>query len=163
MCRQAWETLTSRVRVVQDIRTSVLGEQVVRCRLAEGLEGTMGMIEITDNGGGYLTATSVNQPDASGEIIVRVLNVLEEVHIPAGTCIATHTVLDKSDIIMPNNFDEQEEAGQQQVSTVDTSTVVKLPQHLQALFEGAKRGCESAEERQLANLLYRYRDVFSAN
>jgi len=158
--------VTSRVQVIEAVSVTAAGEQILRCRLVDELKGTIGVIEGTGKDEGLIMAASVNQPGTNGEVMVRVLNVLEEtIHIPSGECVAVYTVLSKADIVTP---DEEMEGGDgeqsaQHVVAVDaTPDVTNLPDHLKTLYMEAKGGCQSPqEEQQLARLLCEYSDVFS--
>ena len=90
-------------------------------------------------------------------MIVRCLNPTSQpLELPAGTTIGTFTSIDQQDI--SDNESNPEGAARR------TRETWEVPEHIEAMFEQACKGCATKEqEGQLAELLNRYQTVFSKN
>ena len=126
-------------------------EVTLLCRVASKSYCPVGMVEPLP--GGVPLATSLNQPDEKGRLIVRCLNPTDQpVVLKNGTAIGTYTGVETEEVDDRPSLDAP-------ASQLDKPEV---PAHLQEMFAAAQPNCETADQQeQLAQLLRRYADVFS--
>ena len=126
-------------------------EVTLLCRVASKSYCPVGLVEPLP--GGVPLATSLNQPDEKGRLIVRCLNPTDQpVELKNGTTIGTYTGVEDEEVDDRPSLDAPE----------SQSDMYEVPAHLQELFAAAQPNCETADqEEQLAQLLRRYADVFS--
>ena len=147
--------MASRVQTVKKVTIPPRTEVALSCRLTSHNHVPEGIIEsLSDK---VVLASSVNRPGVKGAVIVRCLNPTSQpLELPAGTTIGTFTSIDQQDI--SDNENNSEGAAR------CTGETWEVPEHLEAMFEQACKGCTTKEqEGQLAELLNRYQTVFSKN
>ena len=142
--------LTSSVQLVRKNTIPPETEMTVQCRVTAKMPCPIGLIEGRTDG--LCLATSVNQPNSQGKVMVRCLNPANQPsRVKAGTVVGVYTSITEKDISEAEPLDgslEQNEAD--------------LPPHLVDLYMQAKKNCiDLSQEEQLSGLLMQYRDVFS--
>ena len=142
--------LTSSVQLVRETTIPPETEMTLQCRVTAKMPCPIGLIEGRTDG--LCLATSVNQPDSQGKVMVRCLNLASQpFRVKAGTVVRVYTSITEKDISEAEPLDgslEQNEAD--------------LPPHLVDLYMQAKKNCiDLSQEEQLSGLLMQYRDVFS--
>ena len=145
--------MASRVQTVKKITIPPRTEVALSCRLTSHNHAPEGIIESLNDK--VVLANSVNRPGVKGAVIVRCLNPTSQpLELPAGTTIGTFTSIDQQDI----SENESSQAGAARC----TGETWEIPEHIEAMFKQACKGCATKEqEGQLAELLSRYQTVFS--
>ena len=142
--------LISPVQLVRDTTVPPETEMTLQCRVTARMPCPIGLIEGRTDG--LCLATSVNQPDPQGKVMVRCLNPANQpLRVKAGTVVGVYTSIAEKDI--------------SEAEPLDGSPVpdeARLPHHLVDLYRQAKGNCDGPDqERKLSGLLVQYQDVFS--
>ena len=140
---------------IQAIRGEVLppeSEKTIMCRVTSRNYCPIGLVEALPEG--VPLAASLNQPNEKGQLLVRCLNPSKlPVELKSGAVVGTYTGVEEQEVEVQAPTQAREcQAGPAEV-----------PGHVSDLFEAAKRNCSSKrQEEQLASLLVKYSQVFSA-
>ena len=126
-------------------------EVALLCRVASQNFCPVGMVEPLP--GGVLLATSLNQPNQKGQLLVRCLNPTDQpLELKSGTAIGTYTGVEEEEVNDHPSLN----------APVGSAEGPEVPAHLNELYTAARPNCETLEEEEeLAQLLRRYADVFS--
>ena len=143
--------LFNRIQAMRGRTIPPKSEAVVLCRVASKSYCPVGIVEALP--GGVPLATSLNQPNEKGQLLVRCLNPTDQpLELKNGTAIGTYTGVEDEEVDncpSPDAPDSQVEG-------------YGVPAHLEELFRAAQPNCETADqEERLAQLLQKYADVFS--
>ena len=147
--------MVSRVQTVRKVTIPPQTEVALSCRLTSHNYAPEGLIESSSDK--VVLASSINRPGEKGSVLVRCMNPTNQpLELPAGTTIGTFTSIDQTDV----SEGESKQGG----AVRRTRETWEVPEHLEAMFKQACKGCETGEqEGQLADLLTRYEAVFSKN
>ena len=121
------------------------------CRVTSRNFCPLGLVEALPEG--VPLATSLNQPDEKGQLVVRCLNPSKQpLELKSGAVICTYT-----------GVEAQKVQDQEPLTTPAEQTIpTGVPSHVEELYQAARPNCGSEEqEKQLARLLRQYAPVFS--
>ena len=140
---------------IQAIKGEVLppeSEKTIMCRVTSRNFCPLGLVEALPEG--VPLATSLNQPNEKGQLVVRCLNPSKQpLELRSRAVIGTYTGIEAQEV------QDQEPATTPIEQTVPTA----VPPHVEELYQAARPNCGSEEqERQLARLLRQYAPVFSS-
>lgn len=147
--------LTERVYVVHQVTLPPRAEKTILCRINTNNSFPVGAV--SGNGKDWKMASSVNQPDHKGRLMVRCLNPSDEpIQLRSGLCVGRYYGLEENEVSScPHDV---------YINDVNTMTEPnEIPEHLRDLIETASKDCSPEEKHRLVNMLSRYHDVFSKN
>jgi transposase InsO family protein len=135
-------------------------ETTTKCRLVAKNFSPIGTIERQSDD--VLIAASVNAPNEKGEVLVRCMNLGRNIiALKPGTTIGNYIGIAEEDIHEPSDVQSSVKT-KFQVRGVGKGQDIKIPEHLDSLYEKACKGCANKlQERELAQLLCKYSTVFS--
>ena len=144
--------MASRVQTVRKVTIPSQTKVALSCRLTSHNYAPDRLIESSSD-----KVVLANRPGEKGSVLVRCMNPTSQpLELPAGTTIGTFTSIDQTDV----SGGESKQGG----AVRRTRETWEVPEHLEAMFKQACKGCETGEqEDQLAELLTRYQAVFSKN
>ena len=143
------------VNRIQAVRGEVIppeSEKTILCRVTSRNYCPVGLVEALPEG--VPLAASLNQPNDKGQVLVRCLNPSgEPIELRSRTVVGTYTGVEEAEV----------ESQPSHETTEYPPAAPSVPEHVQKLFEAARKNCASREqEGPLARLLQRYGTVFSS-
>ena len=152
--------LSAKIQVRREVILPASTEMQVPCHLTNCMARPTGITEnLPDNDRGFRTATSLVTADEKRRLTVRCINPYPlPLTLAAGSVIGLFSVVTE-DQVGGNTTN----SSSQSAHSSQTHSVSEVPAHLQTLYQQSAQHCDSHQRTQLAALLHKYSDVFSAH